>query len=378
MTHGAYKWRIAADLRPMCVRALRRMYDKELNLFCFTMRRGPNGEQPEGVSHRYTAITLIGLAAQYEDLSEQIMGEGGKDASYRQLLGDVPHMTSLGDVALSLWAAVASQRPETEKVYESLLRFDPALAPHPTVEIAWALTALCYSPRFFTDSKLADALANRLLKSFNADAGLFPHWQGEPRTQAWRAHVTCFADWVYPVHALSHYHMLSQSEPAIEAARLSAGRMSRLQGRGGQWWWHYDVRNGHVLESYPVYAVHQDAMAPMAFFALEDACGAKYDECILRGLEWLLKSPERNDSLIDHQADLIWRKVARWEPGKFVRGAQAFMSRIHPSLRFPAVNLFFPAAVIDHECRPYHLGWLLYAFSDRRIKGSLSKPTNDS
>ena len=32
----------------------------------------------------------------------------------------------------------------------------------------------------------------------------------------------------------------------------------------GQWWWHYDVRDGSVVERYPVYSVHQHAMAPMA------------------------------------------------------------------------------------------------------------------
>ena len=37
-----------------------------------------------------------------------------------------------------------------------------------------------------------------------------------------------------------------------------------------------DVRTGRVIEGYPVYAIHQDAMGPMALFALEDACGVQH------------------------------------------------------------------------------------------------------
>ena len=73
----------------------------------------------------------------------------------------------------------------------------------------------------------------------------------------------------------------------------------------------FDSRTGRVIERYPVYAVHQDAMVPMAFFALEDACGVGYGDAIERGLNWLIESPElEGASLIDPEADLIWRKVA--------------------------------------------------------------------
>ncbi len=113
-----------------------------------------------------------------------------------------------------------------------------------------------------------------------------------------------------------------------------------------------------------------DSMAPMALFALQDACSTDPDPAVCKSLEWLIKSPERGDSLIDRDADLIWRKVCRREPGKLTRGLQALTSRACPPLRMPGVNLMFPPRAVDYECRPYHLGWLLYAFSDRRLAWS--------
>lgn len=359
-------WKIAADLHPMCVRALRRMYDPEINLFCHCIRRGPEGDVPEGVSHRYTAITLIGLHSQQRDLLGMVLGAEHVEATYERLAEDALHMKSVGDVALTLWACSADGKTYAADMLECLRRFDPANRPYPTVELAWALTALSINPSHCTDKELAKSLAARLMHLFNAEACLFPHWVGPAQAPAWRRHVSCFADWVYPVQALAHYHMAFNAPDALAVARRSTDRMLGLQGDGGQWWWHYDVRTGRVVEQYPVYSVHQDAMGPMALFAVEDASGEKFDAAIQKSLDWLLKSPERGDSVIDHQADLIWRKVCRREPGKLVRGLQAMASYLSPSMRTPLVKSLFPPTEIDYECRPYHLGWLLHAFSDRR------------
>ncbi|NOS99355.1 MAG: hypothetical protein HOP29_01875, partial [Phycisphaerales bacterium] len=123
------------------------------------------------------------------------------------------------------------------------------------------------------------------------------------------------------------------------------------------------------VEGYPVYAVHQDAMAPMALFAAMDACGGDYSDAIVRGVQWMLSAPELiGGSLIDREADIIWRKVARHEPGKLSRGAQALASRVHRSLRVPGLGKMFRAGRIDYESRPYHMGWILHAFSPSRME----------
>ena len=191
---------------------------------------------------------------------------------------------------------------------------------------------------------------------------MFPHWPVGAKRPWTRAHVTCLADLVYPVQGLSHYHRTFGSDDSIDVARRCADRICQLQGEHGQWWWHYDVRTGRVIERYPVYAVHQDSMGPMALTAVEQACGRDYGEAIGRSLAWLDHSPEIDGSLIDEQADVIWRKVARHEPGKLVRKLQAATSRLHPALRALGAGLVFRPGCVDYESRPYHMGWILHAW----------------
>ena len=208
-------------------------------------------------------------------------------------------------------------------------------------------------------------MARRLKVSFNEATGVFPHWPYGVKRSFLRAHVSCFADLVYPVQALSYHYQAAGDEESIAAARRCGRFMRETQGEQGQWWWHFDVRTGRVIEGYPVYAVHQDAMAPMALWALRDACGEDSIEAIDRGVRWLVSSRElRGETLIDKTADLIWRKVARQEPGKLSRGMQALASRVSPGLRAPVIGSVLRPGCVDYECRPYHLGWLLHAWKE--------------
>lgn len=107
-------------------------------------------------------------------------------------------------------------------------------------------------------------------------------------------------------------------------------------------------------------------MAPLALFALDAAGGPAFDRAVERGLAWLQAAQElRGGSLIDAETGTIWRKVARREPGKAARYLQAAASALHPRLRVPALDALFPPRSIDYEDRPYHWGWLLYAWAGR-------------
>jgi len=59
---------------------------------------------------------------------------------------------------------------------------------------------------------------------------------------------------------------------------------------------------------------------------------------------------------------MIWRKVARGDRGKMVRGLRATSTRLRPGLQLPWLDLLFPPGAVDYECRPYELGWLLYTW----------------
>ncbi len=353
-------------LKAYAFRGIERMYVPDRNRFVFRIKRDGDGTVSEGLSLRYTAITLIGLSNEDSAAVDDLLGKGTVEVIFASIVGDINKVTNVGDAALCLWAANAWKIKDRGAFLRHLVTFDPVSRAYPLVELSWVLDAFC-AERELAAAELAHQMAARLLNVFNSKSGLFPHIVGE-RSGGLRSHVTCFADAVYPTLALSHYHQRFNDPGALKTAVACADAICKLQGRAGQWWWHYDYRTGTVVEGYPVYSVHQDAMAPMALFAATEAGGPDYSAPIKKGLDWLAHSPEIRGSLVDSEADLIWRKVARREPGKITRYLQAGASRLHPKLRVPDLDRIAPAVAIDYENRPYHLGWIMYAWPERRVK----------
>jgi len=341
------------------------MYNPEERLYVHCLRRGPGGIAPEGLSRRYTAITLIGLAGENETAARAAAGGHSLHEVCGRLDQDIEQSGNLGDVALALWAAKAINYPDRSRMWKRLVALQPVERSHPVVELSWALDAACIDPDAPEAGAIRDRLASRLIRSYSPRSRVFPHVLGSSGS---RSHVSCFADMVYPIHALSNYFRLSGNRQALEAASGGGQLICERQGPEGQWWWHYDHRTGDVVEGYPVYAIHQDAMGPMALFALNAAGGPDCSAAIQKGLDWLEYAPETGGSLVDEEADVIWRKVARREPGKLTRYAQAGISLVHPALRVPGMNGLFPPRSIDFESRPYHLGWLLYAWPAERAE----------
>lgn len=369
--------RFMDHLRGVACRGLLRMYRPDQRLFVFRLRQQGGRIVEEGLSRRYTAISLIGLVGESAADREVILAGGEPRRVIARLCSDLARGTNLGDAALALWAAAANGFDDCEPIRKRVLELFSVASAHPTVELAWTLAALCVSGG--TEAE-RDGVARRLITAMNETSALFPHVIGE--SGPWlRRHVCCFADQVYPIHALSQYYSITGDKSALHAAELCAARICHEQGEAGQWWWHYDYRNGHVIEGYPVYAVHQDAMAPMALFALRAAGGPDFTDAVAWGISWLASSPELGGgTLVDGSADLIWRKVARREPRKLTRCIQAIAARTSPSLRLPGMDMLFPHCAIDFEDRPYHLGWLLYAWPKGRgeQKNTFDHVTNSS
>ena len=363
---------MAGQLRSLAIDSLARMYRPEERLFAFTLRKSDRGEVLEGVSKRYTATALIGLVGQDRHVVTEVLGDHGLEDVCGYLLADLQGMQDLGEVALTTWAARMLGHPDAHKAVEALRRIDPSRGAHPTVEHSWALTALVIGGSESSDMALAKRIADALLGRFSENSSIFSHATAPKGLAALRHHVSCFADFVYPIQALSHYYQTTGDARAAEAATSCAERMCGLQGPEGQWWWHFDIRTGRVIERYPVYAVHQDSMAPMALFALAEACGKDYSESIEKSLRWLQDPTEITEPVIDLERNVIWRKVARREPNKFVRGLQATASRLHPAIRVPAVDTVFPPNSIDYESRPYHMGWILHAWPQSWLEKSVT------
>jgi hypothetical protein len=331
--------------------------------FAFTLAgtRGPDGTwqlSPSGTSARYGTIAALGLLRLPARNQRGVLGgEDGYDLVGR-LTKRLDRMTSLADVALLGWAAAEAGHEELPHALDRLAELDRRDDPVDVIAAAWVVTALVAArPLADVEQHLA-AARDRLLA---ARGGVYPH-VAAGATSWYRSHVGSFADQVYPVQALARLHGSADDPEALAAAQSVAAAICRAQGKAGQWWWHYDSRTGGVVQAYPVCSAHQYAMAPMALLDLADAGGQDYLEAICRGLRWLARPPETSESLIPDEPEIIWRKVARGDRRKTVDGLRTASTRQRVGIRLPALGRVLRPGTVEHECRPYELGWLLMAW----------------
>lgn len=318
-------------------------------------------ERLEGDSLRYAAIVALGLSYTDTATQQQILAGGTAAELARTCAVRAEKSPDTGAVALAAWAAAEAGRFHAAALFKQLGLRLGSNAPIATVQCAWALTAALAAGKLGDTRGVVSLAADRLMSGLSS-AGLLPHNLPASASGRLRAHVGCFADQVYTIQALARLHAAQPNALALSAAEACAERICALQGPAGQWWWHYDARSGGVVEGYPVYSVHQHAMAPMALFDLREAGGTDYSQAIIKGMQWLENHPEVPAALVVPEKGVIWRKVARREPRKAVRAISAVTTALMPGLHAPGIEMLFPPTTVDYECRPYELGWLMYAW----------------
>ena len=294
-------------------------------------------------------------------------------------------INSAGDLALAVWAGVESGAIDC-RVFAKKLANDWGFLRGAcnAVELAWVVQGMVrFSQCHEMTDKMIDLLKDahkQLADLYCQGTALFARHNRRGVTEAIRRRVVCFADQVYPILALVNYGRDFNDSRSIDIAASVADTICRLQGAGGQWWWHYDVRTGAVVEEYPIFAVHQDGMAPMALLAIDELTGTDHSLCIERGLQWLSGSNELNEAMIVPEAGVVWRDIHRREPGKMYRLARGMMitAGLNKAHRLAGGNVF--GYVVNRECRPYHLGWILYAWSGRipKSRGQSGKKTAEA
>ena len=203
---------VVRKLRSIAVHSLARMYRPEERLFAFRLRRNGQDEIMEGVSRRYTATVLIGLAGENQHIAAEVLGNHNRQDVCGRLIADLGESQELGEVALTTWAARMLQHPRAPETVDTLRRMDPASGAYPTVELSWALMALVIGGCEASDMALAKRIADVLIGSFRKKSGLFPHAPAKKGLLALRAHVSCFADLVYHILSLSSYHLATVNQ----------------------------------------------------------------------------------------------------------------------------------------------------------------------
>jgi hypothetical protein len=341
----------------LAIHGLELMYDDEEELFCHRLKQTSSGTSKEGISQRYTIMTLLGLLR-----AESAGYQSPVDiyATIDALYSNTEWVDNIGDLGLLLWLSSVSSR----KLDTFCATFDLENALHNysdarkrlTMELAWFLTGLTYASRAEEKQRLhLEPLARRTYASLQSNQGkhgLFGHMaKRSSLAGAVRGHVGSFADQVYPIFAMAQFGQVFGMKEALQNSLQCANAICRLQGPLGQWWWHYDAASGRVVERYPVYSVHQHGMAPMALFATQDACHADFREQIYKGLKWISGANELEQELENAAAGVVWRCI---RPAKWASYAARIRTLVGEEPDLGAAEILF-------ECRPYELGWLLYA-----------------
>ena len=357
---------LVSEIIQIAQSGLPRMFNAERQLFCFTLRRDSSGKLvQEGISHRYTMMTLLGLHRLEVSGTQSPISIGPvMDA----LTHDLNWVQFAGDLGVLLWLCAIVDPGRVNGLMkkvdykESLHRYKDARQ-RSTTELAWILTGLSHAKLagiscIPEQDRLAESVYE-LLKTNQGSHGIFGHmasngsWAGR-----FRGRAGSFADQVYPIYALAQYGRAYGDPEAIRRARECAEAIVRLQGPQGEWWWHYDAVNGEVSRPYPVYSVHQHGMAPMALHALEEVAGMDFSEAIDKGLRWIDKQNALDIDMRASDAGLVWRGIY-WN---HVWSKSAEMASLYLGTA-PIYEIRNPR--IFWECRPYELGWALYAFAGR-------------
>jgi hypothetical protein len=338
------------------------MFNRRERLFYHRVILKGTDTFPDGLSIRYTMMSLLGLH------SFETAG-GRSPIKIEEVLPVVRKIVKerreLGDTGLYLWLCSLTSPSELVSCFrefeiEELWEKHRQSGFSYTMELSWFLTGLTLSARCKMPNHpnslihLANAVYDTIMRNYG-NHGIFGHQNKGTFSGFLRGRIGTFADQVYPIYALSLFGETFHSSEAVRVALACASQICRHQGPQGQWWWHYDMVSGRVIGRYPVYSVHQDGMAPMALQAAAKAGHIDFSENIHKGLDWITGLNELETDMIDPSLNFIWRSFYPQKYRRYMEEAGSFLkldSKIHSE-----------ELQVLYECRPYHLGWLLYAFA---------------
>ena len=292
------------------------MLDPEKHIFCDTFIQTENSMSRQGLSPRYTMMTLLGLH-RYEQSNRRspVATAPVLDA----LLVDTSWIGGAGDLGLLLWTCAELAPDRLPAVYRklgaegALGRFSDGRHGY-TMEVAWYLTGIasCYLAGYDDLPGLGEQIvaARQILEGNCGVSGVYGHRSRSSSLVGYvRGRIGSFADQVYPTIAFARLSQALQNKKARQMALHPAEKMCELQASMGEWCWQYDSLRGSVVSRYPVFSVHQHAMGPMMLFAAGETSGSDFSGSIYKGLAWINGNNELHRDFVEPSLGLVWRCI---------------------------------------------------------------------
>lgn len=368
----------ARQLNALALRGLVGMFNVERKLFCHRIERRRTGLSRHGLSHRYSAMALLGLQ-QLQEMEPHLPIE--IDAAVASVLDDVSWIEGVGDFGLALWLASQCMPQRIEMLLRKMQpdvcldEFTDARQGK-TMELSWFLTGLCKASRATADSCFAledvSAKTFRRLDENRTECGLFRHLCNDSWSGGLRGPIGTLADQTFSIYAMTLFAATFGIEEPLESAFECAQMLCSLQGHLGQWWWLYNAEKGKILSRYPVFAMQQHGLVPLALGKLQEASGGRFEAYIERGARWIYGVNELSEDLRCSSRSLIWRGILpRSKYAQYVAVARGFLG--WPSLEMP------PAALrVVYESRPFELGLILYSSARFGLPDALQETVHPS
>jgi hypothetical protein len=329
-------------------------------IYCYDREWASNANR--GRSLRYTLMVALGFSR--AEQAGYSMPRNSKELADIVLL-HADELTA-GDRGLALWLLTRLGDARAESLVAELSNLAvEALVPLEGMEIGWLVVGAAHARQAGLPG--ADVLHDRflqVLRSRRAKRTPLYHHLGTSRG---RALLPNFATQVYSLLALAESARVANDSTALAEAVRLAELLVALRHADAGWPWLYHAERGTVVEAYQIYSVHQDAMAPMAFFALADATGdAQYARLGADGLPWCFGRNELGFDFYDAEARFAHRAIKRrgWaDRGELWANTASALVRLDRRVQLGQSE-------INTTCRPYHQGWIIEAWAGREHHGS--------
>lgn len=178
------------------------MFDNEMKLFCYKMRRTSEGLEREGTSYRYTIMSLLGLY-KYESVGMQ--SPINIQDTLKTLVDRSREINNVGDLGLLLWLCALAAPEKVGQIFVKvdknniLDKYSDGRQGKAT-ELAWILAGLSHSAlasgkNIKEFENLAIQTVERIKKSYGGK-GIFGHMNNATLRGMIRGRIGCFADQV--------------------------------------------------------------------------------------------------------------------------------------------------------------------------------------
>ena len=346
----------------VAIKGLRSMFDSGTRMFCERSVKQGLTMKNEGRSYWETMNALLGLNEAYHyDLSIPL----DTLALTRECVKQAELVQSIRDVGLQLWLIARSIPEELNDVYDRVAL--PDLLDRANASGRVTTKDLCLLLIGLSEIRLSDGdepvylddlayMTRQLLFVNYGGFGVFRSINRGTGLSKRRGEYGRFIDQALAIYAFTRYSRAFNDEHSIEIALDCARNMAQQQGEFGQWWSLYEVDGGAVARTYPIYAMHQDALAPLALFAITELTGEDFNEHVNLGIQWLYQRNELNLQFVNTSMGVIWEGVHDSKTKLYAEEGGVVVNLRPQRNKKKVLNTAF-------ECRPSHLGWLLYALS---------------